>query len=117
MPKTKIPSVPNTGLLATRVQVYHEGMEIVSLAEYKAHLSEHLAAVERTGQRLLVTRHGVPSVVVVGADEWGSIEETLFWQAQPGLAEDLTEAAADAATGRALGEDELRAKFDIPKRR
>lgn len=55
-------------------------------------------------------------VLAVGADEWESLQETLYWLAQPGIRESIAEADADIASGRTYGEDEIRAEFGVPRR-
>lgn len=52
----------------------------------------------------------------IGADEWQSIQETLFWLSQPGIRDTLAEADADIAAGRTHGEEAIRAEFDVPQR-
>jgi PHD/YefM family antitoxin component YafN of YafNO toxin-antitoxin module len=50
------------------------------------------------------------------ADEWESLQETLFWLSQPGIHESLTEAADDIAAGRILTETEVRRSLGLPER-
>jgi hypothetical protein len=57
-----------------------------------------------------------PAAVLVGADEWESLQETLYWLSQPRLKESIAEAEADIAAGRTFGEDEIRAEFGVPRR-
>ena len=52
--------------------------------------------------------------MLIGAEEWESIQETLFWRSQPGVRETIAE--ADRAAERTYGEDEIRATFGVPKR-
>jgi len=54
--------------------------------------------------------------VLIGADEWESIQETLFWLSQPGIRETIAAAQDDIAAGRTHSEDKIRAEFDAPKR-
>ncbi len=54
--------------------------------------------------------------MLIGADRWESIQETLFWLSQPGIRETIAEAEGDIAVGRMYGEDEIRAEFGVPKR-
>lgn len=64
-----------------------------------------------------ITKNGAPAAVLVGADEWESMRETLFWLSQPGIAESVAAAEADIAAGRTCGEDEVRARLGVPARR
>ena len=59
---------------------------------------------------------GSPAAVLISADEWESIQETLFWLSQPGIRESVAEADADLAAGRVLTEEQVRALFDVPRR-
>jgi len=54
---------------------------------------------------------------MIGADEWESLQETLYWLSQPGIHESIAEADEDIAAGRTFGEDEIRAEFGVPRRR
>ena len=45
---------------------------------------------------------------MVSADEWESLQETLFWLSQPGIHESLAEAEADIVVGRTFNQAEVR---------
>lgn len=92
----------------TSFQVYDGAMQITSLSDLKAHLSEYADRAEREHERYTITRNGRPAVVLVSADEWESIEETLFWLSQPGIDETIAEARADIEAGRTLDEQQVR---------
>jgi prevent-host-death family protein len=51
--------------------------ETVPFSEAKTHLSELADRVETTHERVLVTRNGRPSFVLVNPDDLESLEETL----------------------------------------
>ena len=89
-------------------------METTSLSDLKAHLSEYADRAEREHERFSITRNGRPAVVLVSADEWESLQETLFWLSQPRIHEDLAEAEADIAAGRTYDEDQVRARLGLP---
>jgi len=66
-------------------------------------LSELVEDAVSTHHHFTITRKGVPVAVLVSADEWESIQETLFWLSQPGTAEAVAEArSGDCGVG--LGE-------------
>lgn len=71
-------------------------------------LSEH--------ERYTITRNGRPAVVMVSADEWESIEETLYWLSQPGIHETVAEARSDIEAGRTLDEQQVREALDLGRR-
>jgi len=55
--------------------------------------------------------------MLVGIDEWEEIQERLYWLANgDGLAQDIAQARTEAAAGAGAGEDEIRARFGVPKR-
>ena len=64
-------------------------MKTLSLTEVKNRFSELADDLEATHDHLTVTRNGRPSVVVLSAEEWESITETMFWLSVPGLLENL----------------------------
>ena len=89
-------------------------METTSLSDLKSHLSEYADRAEREHERFSVTRNGRPAVVLVSADEWESLQETLFWLSQPGIHESLAEAEADIAAGRTHNEAQVRQSLGLP---
>jgi prevent-host-death family protein len=91
-------------------------MQIASLQDLKAHLSEYADRAEREHERFTITRNGRPSFVVMSAEDLESLEETLFWLSRPGTREDLAEARAaeDAGdAGAGMDEAELRASLGL----
>lgn len=92
------------------------GMQTLPLSKAKDRLSELVEAAGRTHEQVTITRNGTPAAVLIGADEWEAIQETLFWLSQSGIHESLAEAEADVAAGRIADEDEVRARFGVPKR-
>lgn len=88
-------------------------METTSLSELKAHLSEYADRAELQHERFTITRNGRPAVVMVSADEWESLQETLFWLSQPGIHETLAEAEADIEAGRTFNEAQVRQSLGI----
>jgi len=92
-------------------------MQTTSLSDLKAHLSEYAERAEAEHEQYTITRNGRPAVVLVSADEWESMQETLFWLSQPGIREDLAEAEADIAAGRVYDEAQVRQALKLPPRR
>lgn len=83
-------------------------MDPTSLSDLKAHLSEYADRAEREHERYTVTRNGRPAVVMVSADEWDEVQETISWLSQSGQSEWLAEAAGDVAEGRVYAENDAR---------
>ena len=106
----------NFGLARGYITAYHGGVRILPISKIKDKLNEYVDAVAQTQDQITITKNGAPAAVLVGADEWESLQETLYWLSQPGIKESIAEADADIAAGRTYGEDEIRAEFGVPRR-
>lgn len=91
-------------------------MQTVPLSKVRDKLSEFVDAVSVTHEQVTITKNGAPAAILIGTDEWESLQETLFWLSQPGIRESIAQAESDVAAGRTIGEGELRAQFGVPKR-
>ena len=98
--------LPN--LLATLV-----GMTAVPLGDARDRLSEYVSEVERTHQRVTITRHGHPAAVLISVDDLAAIEETLEILGTPGAVEAINEGLADAGVGRFADNDALKSRYGI----
>jgi prevent-host-death family protein len=92
-------------------------MQILSISKLKDKLNEFVDAVSLTRDQVLITKNGSPAAMLVGFDEWESLQETLYWLSQPGIRDAVAEADADIAAGRTYSEDDSRAEFGAPRRR
>lgn len=90
-------------------------MQILPVSKVKDKLNELVDAVSRTHEQITITKNGSPAAVMIGADQWASIQETLFWLSEPGIRESVAEARADVATGRVESEEQIRARFNVPR--
>lgn len=88
-------------------------MTAVPLGDARNRLSEYVADVERTHERVTITRHGHPTAVLISADDLASLEETLEILGTRGAAQAIREGQADAAAGRFVDNDELKARYGI----
>ena len=88
-------------------------MSAVPLGEARDRLSEFVAEVERTHERVTITRHGHPAGVLISVDDLASIEETLEILGTPGALQAIREGQADAAAGRFADNDEVKARFGV----
>lgn len=86
-------------------------VRILPLSVAKAKLSELVDEVMRTHEHVTVTRNGSAAVVLVSADEWDAVQETLYWQSRPGLADDIREAREALADESTLDEAAVRARY------
>jgi prevent-host-death family protein len=106
-------------ILALRAPLYRRmlgGMQILPVSKVRDKLNDLVDAVAVTHEQITITKNGSPAAVLVGADEWESLQETLFWLSKPGILDDLAEARRDLDEDRTFGEDDLRAEFGIPRR-
>ena len=73
--------------------------DTLPFSEAKAHLSELAERVEVQHERILVTRNGRPSFVLVSPDDLDSLEETLDVLRDPELVASLERSRGEAARG------------------
>lgn len=90
---------------------YTRPMATVPLGDARNHLSEYVADVERTHERVTITRHGRPAAVLISADELASIEETLEVLRTPGAVDAIQQGLADVAAGRFVSNDQIRSRY------
>lgn len=88
-------------------------MSAVPLGEARDRLSEIVADVERTHERVTITRHGQPAAVLMSVDDLEAIEETLEILGTPGARQAIREGHADAAAGRFVDTDEIKARYGL----
>ncbi|WP_308170621.1 type II toxin-antitoxin system Phd/YefM family antitoxin [[Mycobacterium] fortunisiensis] len=94
-------------------------MTTLPLAEVRANLSKLVDEAVRTHLRIEVTRQGRRAAVILSADDYDSIIETLDILSDPDLMEDIRQGQADVARGDFHTLDdvtkEMRAKGRLPK--
>jgi antitoxin YefM len=88
----------------TRIMV----MDTQSLASVKSHFSAVVDSVHETHERVVVTKNGEPSVVVVAVEDLESLEETLAILTDEKALRDLTLAEAEVNAGEVVDADGLR---------
>lgn len=91
-------------------------MRTLPISKVKDRLNEFVDAVSLTHEQVTITKNGSPVAVLIGADEWESLQETLYWLSQPGALDDFQAARKDLAEGVTFSEEEIRAEFDVPRR-
>jgi prevent-host-death family protein len=91
-------------------------VQTLPISKVKDRLNELVDAASVTHEQVTITKNGSPAAVLIGADEWESIQETLYWLSQPGIRDSLAEADADVAAGRVFDEAQIRSAFGVPKR-
>jgi prevent-host-death family protein len=76
--------------------------ETLPFSEAKARLSELADRVERQHDRILVTRNGRPSFVLLSPDDLESLEETLNIVKDDELMESIRKSRQESAVGERL---------------
>jgi len=94
-------------------------MTTLPLAEVRANLSKLVDEAVRTHQRVEVTRQGRRAAVILSADDYDSIMETLDILSDSDLMRELRQGQADIAGGDLYSLDdvakEMRAKGRLPQ--
>lgn len=82
-------------------------MRYLTLADVKDRFSEVTTEVVTTHERVVVTKHGKPAVVLMAVDDLEGLEETLEILSDPALAtrlaESKTEVGEELTKEQALG--------------
>lgn len=91
-------------------------MQTLPISKVKDRLNEFVDTVASTHEQVTITKNGSPAAVLIGADEWESLQETLFWLSQPGILDDIAQARGELAEGGTSDEEQLRAEFGTPRR-
>jgi prevent-host-death family protein len=82
-------------------------MDALPLSDVKARLSEIADEVDRTHQRVHVTRNGRRFVVLIAEEDLESLEATLELLSDADSLARLAQAEADLAAGRQTTADEM----------
>jgi antitoxin YefM len=82
-------------------------MTTMPLSEVKARLSEVAEEVDRTHDRVHITRNGRQYVVLISAEDLESLEATLELLSDPTAMARIRQAEADIAAGRTTTAEEM----------
>ncbi len=88
----------------------HLMAKIVPFTEARANLTELLDEVVDKQEHVLITRNGRPSAVMLSADEYESLEESLDILQDKDLLESLRKSEDDVSAGRLTSLEDLRRK-------
>ena len=88
-------------------------MTTVPLTEAKAKLNELVDDAVTTHERVTITRHGRPAAVLISVDDLESMEETLYWQSQPGVRDDLDATRREATAAELHDEAAVRRRYGV----
>lgn len=86
-------------------------METKPLAEIRQHLSKFVDAAVRTHARFDITRNGTRAAVLMSADDYDSLVETLDVLSDADLVRDIRDGLRDAEAGRVFTHEELVAEL------
>ncbi len=79
------------------------------MAQARDHFAEVVESVQKTHDRVTLTRHGQPAAVIIAAADLDSILETLDILSTPGALDAIREGEADSAAGRLVSMEDMRA--------
>ncbi|HEX2704462.1 MAG TPA: type II toxin-antitoxin system Phd/YefM family antitoxin [Candidatus Lustribacter sp.] len=91
-------------------------MQTLPISKAKDRLNELVDEAAATHEHFTITRNGTPAAMLIGMQEWESIQETLFWLSQEGVRQDIERARQEHAAGQTLSEEQVRAQLGIPRR-
>lgn len=92
-------------------------METIPLSDAKARLSEIADGVDRTHERVQITRNGRSYVVLIAADDLEALEATIELLSDERALERVRQAQIDLARGEGVPGDEMAALMDERRRR
>jgi antitoxin YefM len=92
-------------------------MSTLPLSEVKARLSEIADEVDRTHERVHITRNGREYVVLLSAEDLESIEATLELLSDPHAIAEIREADAQVTAGETVPGAEMAALMEDRRRR
>lgn len=84
-------------------------MTVMPLSEVKSRFSELAEEVERTHERLTVTKNGHEAVVIMAVEDLESLEATLELLRDPAAQRRIAESEAEIARGEWFDEEAVRA--------
>jgi antitoxin YefM len=94
-------------------------MTTIPLSDARARLSELVDEAVRTHERVEITRNGRRAAVLLSADDFDSLQETLDILSDPQLMQELAEAEDQIARGEVYTleevEAEMRARGRLPR--
>jgi antitoxin YefM len=86
-------------------------MQSVPIGEAKNRLSEFITAIERSHERIMITRHGHPAAVLISPQDLAALEEAVDILMTTGAPGAIAEGLADLDVGRIADNDVLRARY------
>lgn len=90
-------------------------MTVIPLGDARDHLSEYVADVQGTHNRVTITRYGQPVAVLISVDELASLDETVDILSTPGALDEIRQSEAEIARGEYVTATEM--ERDLAARR
>lgn len=84
-------------------------MAMISVAGARANLSRIVERAESTHERFEITRNGERAAVLLGADDYDALMETIAVLSDAEVVRELTEAVRELDSGRGHSEEDVRA--------
>lgn len=91
-------------------------METKPLAEIRQHLSRFVDDAVKTHARFDITRNGTRAAVLVSADDFDSLMETLDVLSDADLVQDIQDGLRDAEAGNVVSHEEVVAELAAARR-
>lgn len=85
---------------------------VLPIRDVRQRLSEIVDEVERTHQRVTITRNGRPAAIILSVDDLDTIQETLDVLREPGALEEILEALAAFRRGDGTSLETVTAEFE-----
>ena len=93
-------------------------MKTAPLADVRSQLSRFIDEVESTHERVTITRNGRPAAVLISPEDLDSLQETLFWLAEPSIHDegDGELVTVDAVRAELVAKAEAEGQLDVAAR-
>ncbi|MFT4128007.1 MAG: type II toxin-antitoxin system Phd/YefM family antitoxin [Gordonia sp. (in: high G+C Gram-positive bacteria)] len=88
-------------------------MTTLPFGEAKDKLSALVDAVDKTHDRITITKHGKPAAVLISVDDLDEMNETIHWLSQPGIRETVDAGGREYAAGETTSLADLRSELGI----
>lgn len=82
-------------------------MTATPLGDARDHLSEYVADVQRTRNRVTITRYGRPAAVLISAEELESLDETVEILSTPNAVDEIRRAESEIADGEYVTAEQM----------
>lgn len=81
-------------------------MTAISITQARSNLYKILADVNNNSEPITLTNSRGKNGVLISEDDWNAIQETLYLNSVPGLAESILESRSEKERGTIYNEDE-----------